>query len=83
MTRIDRQLAFTGTKDVAEPLRFDVARLEDYLAVALPGFSAPVAVRQFKGGQSNPTYLLETPEHRYVLRRKPPGQLLPSAHALV
>ena len=39
-------------------------------------------MRQFKGGQSNPTYLLETPGRRYVLRRKPPGKLLPSAHAV-
>ena len=39
-------------------------------------------MRQFKGGQSNPTYLLETPARRYVLRRKPPGKLLPSAHAV-
>ena len=37
---------------------------------------------QFKGGQSNPTYLLETPSRKYVLRRKPPGKLLPSAHAV-
>ena len=37
---------------------------------------------QFKGGQSNPTYLVETPPRRYVLRRKPPGKLLPSAHAV-
>src|SRR5262249_10250228 len=44
--------------------------------------SGPLAVRQFKGGQSNPTYLLETPQRRYVLRRKPPGKLLPSAHAV-
>src|ERR687892_263626 len=46
------------------------------------GFTGPLAVRQFKGGQSNPTYLLETPSRRYVLRRKPPGKLLPSAHAV-
>ena len=39
-------------------------------------------MRQFKGGQSNPTYLLETPQRSYVLRRKPPGKLLPSAHAV-
>ena len=39
-------------------------------------------MRQFKGGQSNPTYLVETPQRRYVLRRKPPGKLLPSAHAV-
>ena len=43
---------------------------------------ARLRVRQFKGGQSNPTYLLETPARRYVLRRKPPGKLLPSAHAV-
>jgi aminoglycoside phosphotransferase (APT) family kinase protein len=82
MQKIDRQIAFTGTKEVAEPLRFDPARLEAYLAREVPGFAGPLAVRQFKGGQSNPTYLLETPARRYVLRRKPPGKLLPSAHAV-
>src|ERR1700674_77828 len=82
MAVIDRQTAFSGTKDVAEPLRFDAARLESYLAANVPGFRGPLAVRQFKGGQSNPTYLLETPARRYVLRRKPPGRLLPSAHAV-
>ncbi len=61
---------------------FDAARLEAYLAARLPDFDGPLAVRQFKGGQSNPTYLLETPARRYVLRRKPPGKLLPSAHAV-
>ena len=82
MQKIDRQVAFTGTKDVAEPLRFDPARLEAYLAREVPGFAGPLTVRQFKGGQSNPTYLLETPARQYVLRRKPPGKLLPSAHAV-
>jgi aminoglycoside phosphotransferase (APT) family kinase protein len=82
MQKIDRQLAFTGTKDVAEPLRFAPQRLEAYLARTVPGFSGPLTVRQFKGGQSNPTYLLETPARKYVLRRKPPGKLLPSAHAV-
>ena len=82
MQKIDRQIAFTGTKDVAEPLRFDLARLEAYLVREVPGFAGPLAVRQFKGGQSNPTYLLETPARKYVLRRKPPGKLLPSAHAV-
>jgi aminoglycoside phosphotransferase (APT) family kinase protein len=82
MQKIDRQVAFTGTKDVAEPLRFDPARLAAYLAREVPGFAGPLEVRQFKGGQSNPTYLLETPARRYVLRRKPPGKLLPSAHAV-
>ena len=82
MQKIDRQVAFTGTKDVAEPLRFDPARLEAYLAREVPGFAGPLTVQQFKGGQSNPTYLLETPSRKYVLRRKPPGKLLPSAHAV-
>jgi len=82
MPPIDRQTAFSGTKDVAAPLRFDAARLEAYLTAHTPGFAGPLAVRQFKGGQSNPTYLLETPARNYVLRRKPPGKLLPSAHAV-
>jgi aminoglycoside phosphotransferase (APT) family kinase protein len=82
MPPIDRQATFSGTKDVASPVAFDVARLEAFLASRLPDFVGPLAVRQFKGGQSNPTYLLETPARRYVLRRKPPGKLLPSAHAV-
>src|SRR5262252_519173 len=82
MAIIDRQQAFTGTKDVAEPLRFDPVRLETWLAAHALGFCGPLTVRQFKGGQSNPTYLLETPQRRYVLRRKPPGKLLPSEHAV-
>ena len=79
---MDRQQAFSGTKEVAAPLRFDTSRLEAWLAGRVAGFAGPLAVRQFKGGQSNPTYLLETPARRYVLRRKPPGKLLPSAHAV-
>ncbi len=79
---MDRQTAYSGTKDVAAPLRFDVARLEEYLAQNVPGFAGPLEVRQFRGGQSNPTYMLVTPARRYVLRRKPPGKLLPSAHAV-
>ncbi len=82
MNRIDRQSAFSGTREVAERLRFDVGRLEAFLHDHVAGFSGPVVVNQFKGGQSNPTYLIETPLRRYVLRRKPPGKLLPSAHAV-
>lgn len=77
-----RQTAFSGTKEVAERLRFDIGPLETYLSEHLKGFAGPVALSQFKGGQSNPTYLIETPQRRYVLRRKPPGKLLPSAHAV-
>lgn len=78
----DRQSTFSGTKEVAERLRFDVGALASYLGAQVPGFAGPVAISQFKGGQSNPTYLIETPRRRYVLRRKPPGKLLPSAHAV-
>jgi aminoglycoside phosphotransferase (APT) family kinase protein len=82
MAHIDRQSAFSGTKEVAQPLRFDEGRLAAYLESKVPGFCGPLAVRQFKGGQSNPTYFLETPQRSFVLRRKPPGKLLPSAHAV-
>ena len=82
MSMSDRQSAFSGTREVAERLRFDVGRLEAYLRDHVPGFAGPIVVSQFKGGQSNPTYLVETPLRRYVLRRKPPGKLLPSAHAV-
>jgi aminoglycoside phosphotransferase (APT) family kinase protein len=82
MTTIDRQSTYSGTKDVAERLRFDVGRLESYLRERAPGFAGPIVLKQFKGGQSNPTYLVETPSRSYVLRRKPPGKLLPSAHAV-
>src|SRR5215471_6254341 len=82
MPSIDRQATFSGTKEVAGALAIDAARLEAFLAARLPDFAGPLGVRQFKGGQSNPTYLLETPARRYVLRRKPPGKLLPSAHAV-
>ncbi len=79
---IDRQQAFSGTKDVAGALSFEAARLADYLTAHVKGFAGPLTVKQFKGGQSNPTYLLQTPARAYVLRRKPPGKLLPSAHAV-
>jgi aminoglycoside phosphotransferase (APT) family kinase protein len=66
-----------------EPLpqhALDQPRLFAYLADHLDGFSQPATLRQFQGGQSNPTYLIETPDRRFVLRKKPPGKLLPSAH---
>src|SRR6476619_4572908 len=82
MPAIDRQTTFSGTKEVAGALAIDAARLETFLVSRLPDFKGPLRVQQFKGGQSNPTYLLETPARRFVLRRKPPGKLLPSAHAV-
>jgi aminoglycoside phosphotransferase (APT) family kinase protein len=79
---VKRQEQFSGTRDVSEVHRFDTGRLEAYLRERMPEFRGPLAVRQFKGGQSNPTYLLESPGGRYVMRRKPPGRLLKSAHAV-
>ncbi|MGA0594005.1 phosphotransferase [Enterovirga sp. CN4-39] len=62
--------------------RFDEEALVRYLAGKLPGFSEGCTVRQFQGGQSNPTFHLATPAGNYVLRKKPGGKLLPSAHAV-
>jgi len=78
----NRQEQFSGTKAVEDHLKFDEDRLGQYLADNVEGFSGPLEVRRFKGGQSNPTYQLVTPQRNYVLRRKPPGELLPSAHAV-
>ncbi len=74
---------FIGTMAVQERHRFDIGALEVYMKGAVEGFAAPLSVDQFKGGQSNPTYrLTDAAGRRYVLRRKPPGKLLPSAHAV-
>lgn len=77
-----REAANTGTKEVAESHRFDEAALQAWMTAHVEGYAGPLEVRQFKGGQSNPTYQLVTPTKKYVLRRKPPGKLLPSAHAV-
>jgi len=60
----------------------DLAAVETYLAAHLPGFRGPLEATKFAGGQSNPTYLLTAASGRYVLRRKPAGATLPSAHAV-
>ena len=65
---------------VRDAHRFDEARLDEYLEAHLQGFKGPLRVQQFEGGQSNPTVLLSTDDQHYVLRKKPPGKLLPSAH---
>jgi aminoglycoside phosphotransferase (APT) family kinase protein len=70
------------TVPVRDTHRFDVAALERYMARHVADFRGPVTVSQFQGGQSNPTYRLSSPGGEYVLRRKPPGKLLPSAHAV-
>jgi aminoglycoside phosphotransferase (APT) family kinase protein len=74
--------ANSGTGPVREAHRFDEERLAAWLEAHVPGYAGPLTVRQFRGGQSNPTYRLETPKRAYVLRRKPPGPLLPGAHAV-
>jgi aminoglycoside phosphotransferase (APT) family kinase protein len=80
---MDRTEANTGTREVSEHLRFDVSALEGWMADNVAGFNGPLTVSQFKGGQSNPTYRLGTSSGRaFVLRRKPPGKLLPGAHAV-
>lgn len=62
--------------------RFDEVALVRYLLPLLPGVDQGCTIRQFQGGQSNPTFHLATPGHEYVLRKKPPGTLLASAHAV-
>lgn len=69
-------------RDAAAQQTFDTAKLIAWLHENIPAFAGPIEIQQFAGGQSNPTFLLTTPERRYVLRRKPPGKLLPSAHAV-
>lgn len=76
------QDTFSGTKPVDERHRFDEGKLDAWMQANVEGYAGPLTVRQFKGGQSNPTYELVTPARAYVLRRKPPGKLLPSAHAV-
>jgi len=73
---------FTGVKPVEERHRIDAGRLEDFLKRNVEGFRGPLQIEQFKGGQSNPTYRITAGGKRYALRRKPPGKLLPSAHAV-
>ncbi|MGE0773924.1 MAG: phosphotransferase [Sphingomonadaceae bacterium] len=74
--------ANVGTVAVREAHRFDEAALVRWMEANVEGYAGPLTVSQFKGGQSNPTYRLSTPGRSYVLRRKPPGQLLKGAHAV-
>jgi aminoglycoside phosphotransferase (APT) family kinase protein len=75
---------YTGTKPVADSHAFDIGALQAHLTREMSGFQGPLAVEQFKGGQSNPTYKLITPARAYVMRTKPgpAAKLLPSAHAI-
>ena len=78
----DLAAANSGTDPVRAGYGFDEAALARWMAANVADFAGPLAVRQFKGGQSNPTYQIVTPARKYVLRRKPPGELLPGAHAV-
>ncbi|MEQ1617198.1 MAG: phosphotransferase family protein [Terricaulis sp.] len=82
MTTTAPQDAFSGVKPVEERHRLDEAALTGWLAANVTGFAGPLTLFQFKGGQSNPTYQIVTPAQKYVLRKKPGGKLLPSAHAV-
>ena len=73
---------FIGVKPVEERHRFDAGRLARFLRGKIDDWRGELAVEQFKGGQSNPTYRITAGAQRYALRRKPPGKLLPSAHAV-
>jgi len=79
---IETPQPIADTMPVRDTHRFDVAALEGYMRGHVPDFAGSLTVRQFVGGQSNPTYYLADQEREYVLRRKPPGKLLPSAHAV-
>jgi len=73
---------FSGTTAVRPEHRIDQASLEAWMQANVDGYLGPLTIEQFKGGQSNPTYRLQTPGRNYVLRRKPPGVLLKGAHAV-
>ena len=74
--------AFSGVGPVRPAHSFDVGRVTDFLEREIDGFRGPIGVSQFSGGQSNPTFLVSTPTHQYVLRRKPAGPTLKTAHAV-
>ena len=78
----DNTLIFSGTKEVAENLKFDEFKLQEWFGDNIPSAGKIDKVVQFKGGQSNPTYKISSTNQVFVLRRKPPGILLPSAHAV-
>lgn len=81
-TPLDAQTLFSGTVVPEGADRIDEARLSAWMAENVEGFAGPLEVRKFAGGQSNPTYRLNAGSGSYVLRRKPFGPLLPSAHAV-
>jgi aminoglycoside phosphotransferase (APT) family kinase protein len=79
---MDRQNLFSGSGAVRKGQEIDLGAIDAWMRDHVADYAGPLTVEQFKGGQSNPTYKLITPAKTYVLRRKPPGQLLASAHAV-
>jgi aminoglycoside phosphotransferase (APT) family kinase protein len=79
---MSKEEQFSGTTEVRDQHRIDASALEAYMRQHVEGYAGPLELRQFKGGQSNPTYQLITPAQKYVLRRKPPGKLVQGAHAV-
>ncbi|HLY56517.1 MAG TPA: phosphotransferase family protein [Stellaceae bacterium] len=82
MTGVSRQALFSGAEAPPAHLALDSQRLDAWLRSHLDFYRGPLEIEKFRGGQSNPTYRLTTPAARYVLRKKPPGPLLPSAHSI-
>ena len=78
----DAEALNSGTSEVREGHRFDQGALAAWMRENVPEAQGPLTVRQFKGGQSNPTFRLQTPDRAFVLRRKPPGATTPGAHAV-
>ena len=78
----DADASMVGTIAVTDKDRLDLHRLSAWMRGAVDGFEGPLSYAKFAGGQSNPTYRLDTPSRSYVLRRKPFGPILPSAHAV-
>ena len=79
---VNAELDFVGTVEPEGADRLDEAKLSAWLEANVAGYRGPMKLTKFKGGQSNPTYKIEAPSGNYVLRRKPFGPLLPSAHAV-
>jgi aminoglycoside phosphotransferase (APT) family kinase protein len=79
---IDFEREMVGTVAVGERDALDLDALTAWFAANVEGFAGPISYTKFKGGQSNPTYRIDTPQASYVLRRQPFGKLLPSAHAV-
>ncbi len=73
---------YLGTEPMRRGLELDPMAVEKFFKDIFPDFKGSIQITQFKGGQSNPTYRVTSKDRAWVIRRKPPGLLLPSAHAV-